>query len=79
MNLKLCSFTSYRSPSQNTHEFERFLRNLGLNLEHVSSKNPHLTAVLGDFDKKSQNSYNSDKTTLQGTTIENATSQNGLR
>ena len=50
---KLCSFVAlYRSPSQSQDEFEKFAKNLELNLDTVSANNPFLTVVLGHFNTK---------------------------
>ena len=68
----------YRSPSQNIEEHETFVKNLGLNLEPIFSKNPYLTVVIGDFNVKSQNWYKGNKTTASGTKLEIMTSHYGL-
>ena len=52
---KTCNFVSlYRSPSQTKDEFENFIENLELNLEHIVNKSPSLIVVLGDFNTKMQ-------------------------
>ena len=52
---KTCNFVSlYRSPSQTKDEFENFIKNLELNLEHIANKSPFLIVVLGDFNAKMQ-------------------------
>ena len=76
---KICNFVIlYRSPSQFQYEFETFSNNFEMNLEVLSQKNPFLLTVLGDFNAKSKNWYNQDKTSFEGSTIENITSQFGL-
>ena len=50
---KLCNFVAlYRSPSHSQDEFEIFAKNLELNLDAISVKNPFLTVILGDFNVK---------------------------
>ena len=76
---KLCNFVAlYRSPSQSQHEFEKFAKNLELNLDTVSANNPFLTVVLGDFNAKSNLWYKNDKTTNEGSKIDGIASQFGL-
>ena len=44
---KTCNFVSLcRSPSQTKDEFENFIKNLELNLEHIANKSPFLIVVL---------------------------------
>ena len=58
---KTCNFVSlYRSPSQTKDEFENFIKNLELNLEHIANKSPFLIVVLGDFNARMQGSYQND-------------------
>ena len=49
-----------------------------MTLELLAQKNPFLLTVIGDFNVKSSNWYNKDKTSFEGNTIENVTSQLGL-
>ena len=76
---KTCNFLSlYRSPSQTRDEFENFIKNVGLNLEHIANKNPFLIVVLVDFNARMQGWYQNDITTFEGCKIDIATSQFGL-
>ena len=76
---KLCNFVAlYRSPSQSQDEFEKFAKNLELNLDTISANNPFLTVVLGDFNAKSNFWYKNDKTTNEGSKIDGIASQFGL-
>ena len=43
-------------------EFEKFVKNLELNLEFVFNKNPYLTVVFSDLNAKSHNWYKGHKT-----------------
>ena len=54
MGDKLCRFASlYRSPSQSQDDFESFANNFELNIDTAAANNTFFTAVLGDFDAKS--------------------------
>ena len=44
----------YRSPGHTKDEFDNFIKNLELNLEHIASKSPFLILVLGNFNAKMQ-------------------------
>ena len=53
---KICNFISlYRSPSQTQDEFEKFIENLGLNLESLCQNKPFLIVLLGHLNAKSKN------------------------
>ena len=76
---KICNFLAlYRSPSQSQDDFETFADNFEMTLELLAQKNPFLLTAIGDFNAKSSNWYNKDKTSFEGNTIENLTSQFGL-
>ena len=77
---KICNFISlYRSPSQTQDEFEKFIDNLELNLETLCQNNPFLIVLIGNLNAKSKNWYFHDKTSHEGTEIENVTAQFGLQ
>ena len=65
----------YRSPSQTKDEFENFIKNLEINLEHIANESPFL---LGNFNARMQGRYQNDITTSEGCKIDIATSQFGL-
>ena len=67
-----------KSPSQSQKEFETFADNFEMTLELLAQKNLFLLTAIGDFDAKSLNWYNRDKTSFESNAIENATSQLGL-
>ena len=53
---KICRFIQpYRSPSQKQGEFQEFKSNLEMNLDAISTNNPSLTVMIGDFNAKSSN------------------------
>ena len=67
---KPCSLISlYRSPSETQEEFVIFAGNLYFNLDLAVHNNPYLVAVLGDFNVKSKNWYECDKTSFDGNVI----------
>ena len=76
---KTCNLVSlYRSPSQTKDEFENFIKNLELNLEHIANKNAFLIVVLGDFNARMQGWFQNHITTFEGCKIDIATFQFGL-
>ena len=60
-NMKCIIVTLYRSPSQNSDEFDSFLSNLERTIDNVFNKDPNLFITLGDFNAKlsSWSSWNS--------------------
>ena len=72
---KICNFLAlYRSPSQSQDDFETFADNFEMTLELLAQKNPFLLTAIDDFNAKSWNWYNKQKTSLEGNTTENVTS-----
>ena len=68
---KICNFVAlYRSRSQSNNNVET--------LKILVQKDPFLITAIGDFNAKFTNWYNKDKTSFEGNTIENITSQLGL-
>ena len=53
----------YRSPNQTKDEFENFIKNLEINLEHIANESPFL---LGDFNARMQGRYQNDIATFEG-------------
>ena len=76
---KTCKFVClYRSPSHTKDEFDNFIKNLELNLEHIANKSPFLILALGDFNAKMQGWYQDYIITFERCKIDIATSQLGL-
>ena len=69
----------HRSPSQSQDKFETFTENLKLTLDKIFETKPFLVIALEDFNAKLSQWYKSDKTTTEGSKMENLTSQYGLR
>ena len=76
---KLRNFVAlYRSPSQSQDEFGTFAKNDELNPDTISANNTFLTVVLGDSNAKSSLWYKNDKTTYEGSKIDDTASHFGL-
>ena len=67
----------YRSPSQSQDDFETS-DNFEMMLETLAQKGSFLRTIFGDFNAKSCNWYNHDKTNFEGSTTVSITSQFGL-
>ena len=64
---KICRFIHlYRTPGQSQHEFHDFLTNLEMNLDDSFNSNPFLTTAIGDFNAKSNNWLEDDRSTIEG-------------
>ena len=70
MRRKFVIFSLYRSPSQNSDEFEKFLENLELSIDHMADKNPYTMVVLGDINAKFNSWYANDNTNIGGSKID---------
>ena len=68
----------YRSPSHTQDEFQIFRSNLELNLGSLSSYNPFVSIMIGDFNAKSKQSCEIDKTSFEGSQLSLVTSKYGL-
>ena len=76
---KISNFISlHRSPRKTQDEFEKFIDNLGFNLETLGQSNPFLIVLIGDLNAKSNNWYPHDKSIYEGNEIENITAHFGL-
>ena len=76
---KICRFIHlYRTPSQSQDEFHDFLTNLKMNLDYSFNSNRFLTTVIGNFNAKSKNWSEGDRSTIEESKIEFLTSQFGL-
>ena len=71
--------TVYRSPSQNSDEFESFLSNFEVLLQDISNRNPSLTLLLGDYNARNTNWQHHDITTTEGIQLETTTTIYGLQ
>ena len=66
----VCHFIQlYISPSQKQDDFRTFKQNLEMDLDALSTINPSLTVLIGDFNVKSSNYYLNDITSFEGLQI----------
>ena len=76
---KKCVFISlYRSPSQDSDDFESFLIKFEHLIDNAISSDPDLVLILGDFNAKLSSWCGSDIDTLEGIKINDLTSSYGL-
>ena len=69
----------YRSPSQSSKEFDKFVSNFEFLLDHIANRNPFVSIIISDFNARSNNWCSSDKTTYEGKKLESFTSQCGFK
>ena len=69
----------YRSPSQNSDEFESFLSNFKFLLQDIYNRNPYLTLLPGDYDARNTKWWHHDITTTEGIQLETTTTIYGLQ
>ena len=60
----------YRSPSQNSLEFDNFILNFEKMLSDINSSNPHFSVTLGDFNARSNNWWQGDTQASEGSRID---------
>ena len=66
---KICNFVAlYESPSQSQDNFEEFADNFEITLKILAQKNSFLITANGDFNSKSTNWWNKDKTNFEDNT-----------
>ena len=75
---KCITGTVYKSPSQNSDEFESFLLNVELLLQDISNRNPYLTLLLSDYNAKITNWWHHDITATEGIQLETTTTIYGI-
>ena len=68
----------YRSPSQNSSEFDNFLSEFENMINLINSCKPDFTIILGDFNARSKSWWQHDVTSSEGTKIDALTSYHGL-
>ena len=71
--------TVYRSPTQNSDEFESFLSNFDFLLQDISNHNPYLTLLLGNYNARNAKCWHHDITTTEGIQLETTTTIYGLQ
>jgi len=68
----------YRSPSQNSSEFNDFLSGFENMLNIINSFKPDFTIILGDFNARSKSWWQNDLNSIEGTKIDALASYHGL-
>ena len=69
----------YRSPSQNSLEFDNFILNFEMMLSDINFSNPHFSIILGDFNARSNNWWQDDTQTSEGSRIDYPTTSYGFQ
>ena len=77
-NKKVIISVIYRSPSQNSCEFESFLTNFEQLVSEIRNRNPSLSIITGDFNSRSSLWWQNDINTLEGSKLFSLTSANGF-
>ena len=65
--------TVYRSPGQNSDEFESSLLNFEFLIQDISSRNPYLVLLLGDYNARDTNWWHHDITTTEEVQVQTTT------
>ena len=68
-NKKIIISSLYRSPSQNSEEFESFLTNFEHLLSDINARKPSVSVILGDFNVRSTSWWSNDIDSLEGTSF----------
>ena len=69
----------YRSPSQNSLEFDNFILNFEMMLSDINSSNPRFSIILGDFNVRSNNCCQGDTLTSEGLQTDYLTTSYGFQ
>ena len=70
--------TVYRSPNENSDEFESFLSNFEFLFQNISNRNSYLTLLFGDYNARNAKWRHHDITTTECTQLETTTTIYGL-
>ena len=77
-NKKIIISSLYRSPSQNSEEFESFLTNFEHLLSDINARKPSVSVILGDFNARSTSWWSSDIDSLEGSKLFSLSALNGF-
>ena len=69
----------YRSPIQNSLEFDNLILKFEMMLSDINSSNPHFSIILGHFNARSNNWWQGDTQTSEGSQIDYLTTSYGLQ
>ena len=78
-NKKVYVAVLYRSPSQNSLEFDNFILKFEMMLSDINSSNPHFSIILSDFNARSNNWWQGDTQTSEGSRIDYLTTSYGFQ
>ena len=76
---KIVFSTIYRSPSQNSEQFENFINRLSRSLNDMQKERPHLTIITGDFNCQSSQWWAHDVEEPEGMALEELIETNNLQ
>ena len=68
----------YRSPSQNSAEFESFIDRLQLVVTRIQNENPYSLTIMGDFNCRSNQWWSEDIENLEGSVLDEVLDENNL-
>ena len=77
-NKKIIISSLYRSPSQNSEEFESFLTNFEHLQSDINARNPSISIILGDFNARSTSWWSGDIDSLEGSKLFSLSTLNGF-
>ena len=77
-NKKIIISSLYRSPSQNSEEFESFLTNFEQILSDINARKPPVSVILGDFNVRSTSWWSSNTDSLEGSKLFSLSLFNGF-
>ena len=75
---KIILATLYRSPSQNSEQFETFINNLQRFFSDLRNENPNCIILTGDFNCRSSQWWSDDEDTPQGTALDELMETNNV-
>ena len=78
-NKKVIVSVIYRSPSQNSDEFDLFLSNFEKLLIDIKNRKPYLSVITGDLNARSSFWWSDDINTTEGTKLFSQTSSDGFQ
>ena len=67
---KIFFITVYRSPSQNSEQFEHFIASLQMTLNQLQGERPHTLIITGDFNCRSSQWWAADVESPEGTALD---------
>ena len=78
-NIRGCIALIYRSPSQNSLEYQDFLSGFEQLLVNIEGFKPNSTILIGDYNARSRSWWPSDTNTPEGMQLDTLTSSYGLQ